>query len=120
MAEQDIRQVMAEFERNRGQLMNVSNQKQQLQAQSAILSDSQEALNETKEEKVYKAVGNILIMTPTKQAKKDIETQKESIDLRVKTLQKQEDTLIDKLNKLKNQIESSQQPNAKEEGTEKN
>jgi prefoldin beta subunit len=108
MAEENIQQAMAEFEKNRMQLVNLSNQKQQLQLHSHSLADSVAALKDTKEKKVYKAVGNILIPSETGVVRKELESQKESADLRIKTLQKQEDALIDKLNKLKHQIESSQ------------
>ena len=38
----------------------------------------------------------------------DLKEKKESIDLRVKTMQKQEDSLVNKLNKLKSEIETAQ------------
>ena len=97
-----------EFERSRNQLMGVSSQKQQFQMQSAVLADSIAELGKTKEKKVFKAVGNILIQSDTAATKKELEEKKESIDLRLKTLQSQEDSLINKLNKLKSEIEAVQ------------
>ena len=106
----ELQDTINEFERNRIQLMNVSAQKQQLQFQSNTLQASLDELKKTKEKKVYKAVGNILILSDTKNVQKELREQKDSADLRVKTLQKQEDALIEKLNKLKSQIEKSQKP----------
>jgi len=100
----------AEFERSRAQLMNISAQKQQMQIQSVTLGQALEELGKTKEKKVYKAVGNILIQTETGKVKKELKEKKDTVDLRLKTLQKQEDSLINKLNKLKSEIESSQKP----------
>lgn len=115
-AEQEIQQQVMDFERNRTQLMNVSTQKQQLQMQSGALNQAIEELSKTSEKKVYKAVGNILILSDTKKVEKELKEQKESSDLRVKSLQKQEDALIEKLNKLKADIEArARQPEEKKE-----
>ncbi len=110
MAEQ-INQDRIDFERQRNQLMQLYSQKQQLQFQDKLLKEALEEVSKTKEEKVYKAVGNILVLSPVKDVKKDLETQIEAIDLRLKTVQKQEDLSIDKMNKLKSKLE----PKEKEE-----
>ena len=73
-----------------------------------------EELGKTKEKRVYKAVGNILIQEDTLKVKKDLEEKKTSVDLRLKTLQKQEDSLINKLNKLKSELEAGSKPAMKE------
>jgi len=96
-----------EFEKNRNQLMNISSQKQQLQLQSAALGAGLEELGKTKEKKAYKAVANILVLCDVEDLKKELSDQKESSELRVKTLQKQEDSLIERLNKLKSTIEKA-------------
>jgi len=123
---EEIQAKAMEFERNRSQLMNVSAQKQQLQMQHTALANSVEELSKTKEKKVYKAVGNILVQAETADAKKELQEKKESVELRIKTLQKQEDSLVNRLNKLKSEIESAQkgfsagtEGKAKEEESEK-
>ena len=104
----DISQSVAEFERARSQLLSVATQKGQLQLQSEALAKTVEELKKTKEEKVYKAAGNIVILMDAKTALKEVEEQKESVDLRFKTIDKQETSLTDKLNKLKSEIEKAQ------------
>ena len=113
MAE-EIQQKIMEFERNRNQLMGISAQKQQLQVQSQTLKATLEELEKTKEKQVYKAVGNILILSDTAKVTKDSKERLESTDLRLKTLQKQEESLVNKLNKLKSEIEAAQKPAAPE------
>lgn len=108
MNQEEMQKTLVEFERNRGQLMNVTQQKQQLQMTVATMAKAVEELGKTTEKKVYQAVGNIMILKDTKDVKKELTEQKESMDLRVKTLQKQEDALIDKLNSLKAEIEAAQ------------
>lgn len=105
MEKQPSREDIMQFEQTRGQLMTVSGQKQQLSNQAALLGKSIEELGKTSEKKVYKAVGNILILSDTAATKKELSETKENLDLRVKTLQKQEDVLVQKLNRLKAQIE---------------
>ena len=103
-----LQQSLVEFERHRNQLMGVSSQKQQLELQAEALKQALEELKATKEEKVYKAVGSIMIQKPTKDIQKELDEQRDSVELRIKTMQKQEDILIDKLNKLKAVIEKAQ------------
>ena len=113
MAEIDQSKI-GEFERNRAQLYGLSQQKQQMQVQSMTLKQALEELEKTKEKRVYKAVGNILIQEDTVKVKKDLEEKKTSIDLRLKTLQKQEESLVNKLNKLKSELESRSKQTEKE------
>ncbi len=104
----NLQQSLNEFEKGRMQLANVSMQKQQLQMQSDSLFSTLEELQNTKEEKVYKFAGSILVLAPVNEVLKDVETKKESVDLRLKSMLKQESILIDKMNKLREEIEKSQ------------
>ncbi len=107
MAPQDIREMVSEFEKQRQMLMSVTMQKQQLQASVQGIELSLKELENTKEEKVYKAAGNILVSREKKEVKVELEEMKENHALRVKTMEKQEKNLVEKLNTLKSQIESS-------------
>jgi prefoldin beta subunit len=114
MAE-DIRTKVAEFEKQRMTLMNVSVQRQQLQALLNGLGKSLTELENTKETTVYKAAGNILVLRDKKEVEKELKDQKESQELRLKTLEKQEKSLVEKLNVLKSQIEASAAPAPEQE-----
>ena len=104
-----------DFEKQRNQLMQLSSQKQQFEFQTKMLKDALEELNKTKEEKVLKAVGNIMLQTPTSEVKKDLEKEVEAMELRLKTVQKQEDITVDKMNKLKKKLEGTEKETKKEE-----
>lgn len=110
----ESQQDRIDFEKQRNQLMQLSSQKQQLQFQTKMLKDALDELNKTKEEKVLKAVGNIMIQTPVSEVKKDLEKEVEAMELRLKTVQKQEDVSIDKMNKLKKKIEGKEKPKEEE------
>jgi prefoldin beta subunit len=104
----DMQQLVNDFEKSRMQLMNVSSQRQNFQVQSDVIDESLEELGKTKEKKVYKAVGNILILSDIKDVEKELKEQKETTSLRLKTMKKQEESLVEKLNKLKSEIEAIQ------------
>jgi len=106
MAELDQGQVN-EFRRSRQQLLNISSQKQQMQFQASAMQSALAEIKESKPKTVYKAVGNILIEKDAKVVEKELKDAKEGIDVRVEALQKQEDSLVNRLNKLKSQIEGS-------------
>jgi len=108
---EDINTSIQEFEKSRIQLSAIENQTQSMKIQSQVMTEALEELKNNKEEKVYKAVGNILILTDAKKVEKELAEQKETIDLRAKTLKKQEENLMDKLNKLKTEIEKAQAGN---------
>ena len=103
----DIREMVMEFEKQRQSLLNISMQKQQLQASVNGITKTLEELDNSKEEKVYKAIGNIMILREKKEVKIELEELKETQSLHMKTMEKQEKSLVEKLNTLKTQIEST-------------
>ncbi|MCK9292933.1 MAG: prefoldin subunit [archaeon] len=84
----------------RQQLMYVSQQKQQLQLQKNIFESTIKELEATKEKKVYKGVGNVLIMTDKEGVIKSTKNNLETVNLKLKTVEKQETDIITKLNEL--------------------
>ena len=115
----DMNKSIQEFEKGRVQLAVIENQMQNLQVQTKALEEALDELKGSKEEKVYKAVGSILILSDSKKVEKELKEQKETIDLRIKSVKKQEDAMMDKLNKLKVEIEASQRPKSEEAPSKK-
>lgn len=105
MNEEEKRGAILEFERNRQMLGNVSAQKQQVSMQLAMVNDSLEELAKTKETKVFKVVGNVLFPKDAKEMEKELKERKESTDLRLKTLEKQEENLLKKLKAIQSKLE---------------
>ncbi len=94
----------------RQQLMFLAQQKQQVQFQINVLENTLKELEKTKEEKVYKGVGNVFIFSDKSEVIKETKDLKETLDLRIKNIQKQEDTMLKKIN-------STSQPKEKDEDT---
>ena len=109
----DMNKSIQEFERSRAQLGAIENQLQAITMQQQVLEEALKELRDTKEKKVYKAVGNILVLSDVKKVEKETQDQKETLDLRLKTVKKQEEATLDKLNKLKAEIESMQKAGQK-------
>jgi len=125
MNEEEQRAAILEFERNRQMLMGITQQKQQIAMQLEMMSASLEELGKNKEKTVYKVVGNILFQKDAKEMEKELKEKKESMELRMKTVEKQEDTLVKKLNVIRSKVEGAGKENAekaeevKEEKAEK-
>jgi prefoldin beta subunit len=77
-------------------------QKQQYQGQ---LIELESALKETEgKEKAYKIIGNIMVSTDAEELRKELKEKKEMIDLRLKSLDKQEKLIKERAQKLQAEI----------------
>jgi len=96
--EQKISQLQM-FEQS---LQTFLGQKQQFQVQ---LVEVESALNELENtEKAYKIVGNIMVEADKKELKADMQSKKEMLELRIKTMERQETQVRDKASKLQSEI----------------
>ena len=83
-------------------LQNITLQKQQFQAQ---LLEFDAALEEIeKSEDVYKVVGNIMVLVKKDKIKEELENKKEISGLRVKNIEKQENSIREKAKKLQEEV----------------
>ena len=73
-------------------LQVILTQKQNFQAQLLEVQNAIEELKEEKE-KVYRIVGNIMIESNAENLNKDLKSRKEILDMRLKSIEKQEDAL---------------------------
>ena len=83
-------------------LQNFLGQKQQFQVQ---LVEVESALNElSNTDKAYKIVGNIMVETDKNELKSDLQSKKEMLELRIKTMEKQETQVRERASKLQSEI----------------
>ena len=83
-------------------LQSILLQKQQFQSQLIETESALKELETTKE--AYKIIGNIMVASKKEDIKKDLESKKEIISLRIKTLEKQETQIREKAKKLQEEI----------------
>jgi len=93
----------------RSQVKMIAQQRQQIELQ---LRETEEALKEientSEKTPIYKSVGAILIKTKGKNdVKKELASNKESLELRKTTLEKQEGRSREKLNELQSKVENA-------------
>ena len=77
-------------------------QKQSFQTQ---LMEIESALKELKNsEKAYKIIGNIMVSSKKLDLEKDLTSKKETFELRIKMLEKQEDKIKEKADKIQKEV----------------
>ncbi len=106
MNEEEQRAAVLDFERNRQLLASISAQKQQVSLQLEVSNASLAELAKTKDKTVYKIVGNVLFPKEVTEMEKEVTEKKESLSLRLKTIEKQEENLLKKLNAVRSKLEA--------------
>ena len=76
-------------------LHQLTSQKQNFNSQLIEIDASLQEIS--KSEKSYKIIGNIMIETNSEDLKKELESKKEMLDLRLKSVQKQEERIKQKI-----------------------
>ncbi len=77
-------------------------QKQQFQAQNMEIDNALSQIEGT--EKVFRIIGNIMVASSKDNIKKDLDEKKELVELRLKTIDKQEEKLRAKANELQQEV----------------
>jgi len=81
---------------------NFLSQKQQFQAQ---LMEVESAISElAKTNQSYKIIGNIMVATDKPELEKELNSKKEMLELRVKTIEKQEEKVREKTSALQKEV----------------
>ena len=83
-------------------MQNLLMQKQQFQLQQVEIESALKELEKTKE--AYKIVGNIMVLSKKEDLDAELSSKKEVIELRIKTMEKQEGQLREKASKLQSEV----------------
>ncbi len=94
---------MQEMQMMEQNLQNILLQKQAFQME---LSETKAAFNEIQNsgDEVFKIIGQLMIKTEKKKINEELESKERLLDLRLKSLDKQESSLSDRLEKLRDEI----------------
>jgi len=98
----ETEQKIAQLQLYEQSLQNILMQKQQFQTQSLEIESALKELESTKE--AYKIVGNIMVASKKEDLKKELESKKETITLRITTMEKQENQIREKAKKLQEEV----------------
>ncbi len=83
-------------------LQSFLGQKQQFQVQLVEVESALTELDST--DKAYKIVGNIMVESDKSELKSDLQSKKEMLELRIKTMEKQESQVREKASVLQSEI----------------
>ena len=104
-----MEEVSKESEEKLGQLQLLEQnlqsfllQKRNLQTQLVEIESALSEIETTSS--AYKIVGNIMVATDKETLKKDLQQKKEVLDLKIKTLEKQEDKLKEKVTGMQKDV----------------
>ena len=100
----NTKKMIMEFQNNQQQLQGILIQKESLKIQNMEINRALEELEKTKDKNAYKITGQVMISRPVEELKKELAERKEDIELRVKSLEKTEARLSEKLKNLQTKL----------------
>lgn len=96
-ANKDMEEKISQLQMIEQNMQAILAQKQQFQAQLAEIDSALEEIK--KSEEAYKIVGNLMIKSDRKTLEDDLKKKKEIVELRLKTMERQENMLKEKAQK---------------------
>lgn len=102
-----VQNLVAQLQQIQQQLQLVVSQKAQVEA---MLEEAKQALEElqtvSEDTPIYKAVGSILVREGKEKVVKELNEKKESYEIRIKTLERQEERLRERFAELQKKLQS--------------
>ena len=86
------------------QIRNVLIQKETIKLQLAEIDSALEELKNSREENVYKVVGNVMIKKSKNDVEKELKEVKEDLQIRVNSLEKIEKDLIERIKNIEEKL----------------
>jgi len=103
-----LRHQVAQFQQIQQQAQALMAQKQQLEL---ILKETEKAIEELdklqEDAAVYKSVGSILVKADHAAVKKELTDDKETLDLRIKTIERQEERVVTRLREMRDKLQEA-------------
>ncbi|MCD6576064.1 MAG: prefoldin subunit beta [Nanoarchaeota archaeon] len=100
----DAKDDILKFQQIQQQLQLIMVQKQDLQAQKAEVENAIKELGKIKNEDAYEVIGNIMIKKSKKELEDSLKNKKELIELRLSTIEKQQEKLTKDASKLQEKL----------------
>ena len=99
---QETEQKISQLQMFEQSLQSFLGQKQQFQIQLVEVESALNELNGT--DKAFKIIGNIMVESDKSELKADLQSKREMLELRIKTMEKQELQVREKASKLQSEI----------------
>ncbi len=104
MASEQAQQLLGQAQIYQQQMQGILTQKEIMSTQLVEIEKAIDELGKTKEKQVYRISGPILIKSSKSEVKKDLEEKKNLIAMRVKSLEKSEDKIKEKMGVLREKL----------------
>lgn len=101
---EDTQELVNQFQNFQQQLQNILIQKESLKIQNLEIDRALEELNATNQKAAYKMTGQIMVNKPVEELKKELTETKENVDIRIKSLEKNEERITNKLKELQTKL----------------
>ncbi len=102
----ELEDALNELQLHNQQLQTVMMQKQALMIQDKEMEKALEEIEKSGDEEIFKSIGPILVKTSKESIKKDLEDSREEADLRVKSLEKQEAKIKQKIKSMQEKFQA--------------
>ena len=103
MTDKETQNKIAQLQMLEQNIQNFSMQKQTMQTQLIEVDNALEELEKSKGN-VYKIIGTVMIASEKENLKKDLDSKKEIILIKIKSIEKQENQLREKAAKLQEEV----------------
>jgi prefoldin beta subunit len=104
MVSKELQQLIMQAQAYQQQLQVVATQREALNLQLIEIGKALEELAKPSKEDVYKVIGPVLVKVKREEAKHDLESKKDLIMLRMKTVERSEAQLKEKMEEMKEKI----------------
>lgn len=101
---EEAKESITQFQAYQQQLQSILIQKETLKLQNLEIDKALEELNTTKQKTAYKITGSIMISKPIEELKKELNESKETMEIRIKSLEKMEEKINIKLKELQEKL----------------
>jgi len=101
---EETKNMIVQFQTYQQQLQSILIQKESLKLRMVETEKALEELGKTKQTTAYKITGQIMISKPVEDLKNELKEMKEAIEIRVKSLEKTEERINNKLKELQTKL----------------
>jgi|AntDeeMetagen134_2_1112570.scaffolds.fasta_scaffold32307_1 prefoldin beta subunit len=107
MSEQEAQKMMMEMQQNQQRMQQVMQQKEETESEIQESKRALDELEQSDEGDVYRQVGNILVARDRDKLEEELEEKIDDLEARLKTLEKKEGQIRDKLEESQKKIQGS-------------
>lgn len=104
MDEEEAKKLIEQLQNLQQQMQSVAFQKESLKLQDMEISKAMEELGSTKEITAFKITGQIMVSKPVEEIKRELTETSEDVKLKLKTVEKSEERINDKLKELQTKL----------------